>query len=65
MRFVNKEFEIEINYYYGKLVMSLFNRMVSIEIKELNKVLNLFNILDIESEVLDVSWAAIMLGAGV
>ena len=40
--------------------MSLFKRTVNKEIKGFNKILNLFKILDIELEALDIGWAAVM-----
>jgi len=42
-------------------VMILFKIRLNREIKGFNNVLNSFNIFDVESEVLDVGWVAVML----
>lgn len=58
MRFVYK-FGIEINYYYGKFVVSLFKRSISREIKRFNKVCSKF--LTLNRKYMDVGRLAIML----
>lgn len=61
MRLVDKIFNIESKDYYGKFVVSLLQRVVIREIEWLYKVLNSFNVFNIESEVLEVSWMTVML----
>jgi len=61
MRFVDKRFKVGNNDCYGNIVVSLLKITVIREINGFNNVLSSFKMFDVESVVLDIGWAAVIL----